>query len=173
MGENNSKGNNWQRINFQNVQAAHTTQYQKSRRTRWQTSRWMWCTSLSKNTLGIHLQTQKGMQNTSWEQTGAPDQGKNIYGTKENSVGWRNWGENRSVSRTGPALGRWRNWSRGLISTSGPLSESEEKHLRRRVKQLICGSLNGMRIRQSLSQPYIPQTGTQVPWKVQQLRAEA
>ena len=31
MGENNSKGNNWQRINFQNVQAAHTTQYQKNK----------------------------------------------------------------------------------------------------------------------------------------------
>ena len=39
-------------------------------------------------------------------------------------------------------------------------TESEEKHLRLRVKQLICGSLNGMRIRQSLLQPYIPQTGT-------------
>ena len=38
----------------------------------------------------------------------------------------------------------------------GQLSESEEKHLRLRVKQLICGSLNGMRIRQSLPQPYIP-----------------
>ena len=54
---------------------------------------------------------------------------------------------------------------------AGQLSESEEKHLRLRVKQLICGSLNGMRIRQSLPQPYIPQTGTQVPWKVQQLGA--
>ena len=53
--------------------------------------------------------------------------------------------------------------SRGPIPTSGQLSESEEKHLRLRVKQLICGSLNGMRIRQSLLQPYIPQTGTQVP----------
>ena len=31
MGENNSKGNNWQRINFQNIQAAHTTQYQKNK----------------------------------------------------------------------------------------------------------------------------------------------
>ena len=31
MGENNSKRNNWQRINFQNIQAAHTTQYQKSK----------------------------------------------------------------------------------------------------------------------------------------------
>ena len=30
MGENNSKENNWQRINFQNIQAAHTTQYQKN-----------------------------------------------------------------------------------------------------------------------------------------------
>ena len=29
MGENNSKWNNWQRINIQNIQAAHTTQYQK------------------------------------------------------------------------------------------------------------------------------------------------
>ena len=30
MGENNSKWNNWQRINFQNIQAAHTTQCQKN-----------------------------------------------------------------------------------------------------------------------------------------------
>ena len=30
-----------------------------------------------------------------------------------------------------------------------------------------------MRIRQSLLQPYIPWTGTQVPWKVQQLGAGA
>ena len=36
------------------------------------------------------------------------------------------------------------------------MSESEEKHLRLRVKQLIYGSLNGMRIRQSLLQPCIP-----------------
>ena len=34
------------------------------------------------------------------------------------------------------------------------MSESEEKHLRLRVKKLICESLNGMRIRQSLPQPY-------------------
>ena len=31
MGENNSKGKNWQRINFQNIQAAHTIQYQKNK----------------------------------------------------------------------------------------------------------------------------------------------
>ena len=41
-----------------------------------------------------------------------------------------------------------------------------------RVKQLIWGSLNGMRIRQSLPQPYIPQTAMLVPWKAQQLGAE-
>ena len=73
--------------------------------------------------------------------------------------------KNSSVSRTGPAL------SRGLIPTSGQLSESEDKHLRLRVKQVICGSLNGMRIRQSLLQPYIPWTGMRVPWKAQWLGA--
>ena len=31
MGENNSEGNNWQRINFQNIQAAHTSQYQENK----------------------------------------------------------------------------------------------------------------------------------------------
>ena len=51
------------------------------------------------------------------------------------------------------------------------MSESEEKHFRVRVKQLIRGSLNRMRIRQSLPQPYIPQTGMQVPWKAQWLGA--
>ena len=51
------------------------------------------------------------------------------------------------------------------------LSESQEKHLRMRVKQLICGSLNGMRIRQSSPQPNIPRAGMQVPWKAQQLGA--
>ena len=30
MWENNSKWNNWQIINFQNIQAAHTVQYQKN-----------------------------------------------------------------------------------------------------------------------------------------------
>ena len=41
--------------------------------------------------------------------------------------------------------------------------------LRLREKQLICGILNGMRIRQCLPQPYISQTRTQVSWKAQQL----
>ena len=31
MGENNSKWNNWQKINFQNIQVAHTTQCQKNK----------------------------------------------------------------------------------------------------------------------------------------------
>ena len=53
---------------------------------------------------------------------------------------------------------------------SGEIVESE-KYLRLRVKQLICGSLNGMRIRQSLPQPYILWTGTLVSWKGQQLGA--
>ena len=41
----------------------------------------------------------------------------------------------------------------GSDSHLGQLSESEKKHLRLRVKQLICGSLNGMRIRQLFLQP--------------------
>ena len=31
MGENNSKWNNWQRINLQNIQAARAAQYQKNK----------------------------------------------------------------------------------------------------------------------------------------------
>ena len=31
VGENNIKCNNWQRIDLQNIQAAHTTQYQKNK----------------------------------------------------------------------------------------------------------------------------------------------
>ena len=46
---------------------------------------------------------------------------------------------------------------------SGQLSESEEKHLRLRVRQLLCGSPNGMRIRQSSLKPYTPRTGAQIP----------
>ena len=59
-----------------------------------------------------------------------------------------------------------------LTLTLGQLSGSEEKHLRLRVRQLICGSLNGMRIRQPLLQQYVPWTGTQVPL-AQQLRPGA
>ena len=122
----------------------------------------MWNTSFFTDTSGIQPQTQKCMQNTSWERTGVPDQWKRIYRITQNLVEEGTRGRDRSVSRTGPALSRWGSWSRGPISTSGQLSESEEKCLRLRVRQLIHGSLNGMRIRQSLPQTYIPQTWTQV-----------
>ena len=79
--------------------------------------------------------------------------------------------KNGSVSRSGPALSRWGNLSRGPMPTSGQLSESEEKHLRLEVKKLIHGGLNGMRIRQSLLPPSMPWTGTQVPGKAPQLGA--
>ena len=141
--------------------------------TSWWRSRWTWSTSLSTDTSGIPLQTQKYMQKTSWEQTGVPDQWKRIYRTMQNSVGWRKWGKNRSVSRAGPALSQWGNWNRGLIPTLGRLSEPDQKHLRLRVKQLFRGHLNGMRTRESFPQPYIPQTGTQVPWKAHRLGAGA
>ena len=61
--------------------------------------------------------------------------------------------------------------SAGEGTEAGVQSESEKKHLRLRVKQLISGILNETRIRQSLPQPYIPWTGTQVPWKAQWLGA--
>ena len=80
-------------------------------------------------------------------------------------------GKNKSINRTGPTLGGCGNWSRVSIPTVGKLSESEEKYLRLRVKQLICGSLTGMRIRQSLPQPYIRWAGTWVSWKGQWLGA--
>ena len=41
----------------------------------------------------------------------------------QNLVGQGTRGKNRSVSRTRPALGGWGNWGRGLIPTSGQLSE--------------------------------------------------
>ena len=64
----------------------------------------------------------KAMHNTSWKWRGVLDQWKRIYGTTQNSVGQRNWvGGNRSVSRTGPALGGWGNWNSSPISTSGQL----------------------------------------------------
>ena len=46
---------------------------------------------------------------------------------------------------------------------SGQLSQSEEKYLRLRMNRMICGGLNGMKIRQSLPQAY----PGQVPWKAQ------
>ena len=50
----------------------------------------------------------------------------------------RTSGKNRSVCRTRTELSGGENWRRGPIPTSGQLSETEEKHLRLGVKQLIC-----------------------------------
>ena len=90
----------------------------------------------------------------------------------QNSVGCRNWGEKKGalVEMGLPSVGVGTE-AGGLIPTLGQLSESEEKHLRLRMKHLICVSLNGMRLRQSLPQPYIPQTVMQVPSKAQWLGA--
>ena len=131
------------------------------------------------DTSGIHLQTQKCMQNSSWESTGVPDQQKRIYRTTQKLSRMKELGgETGVLLRLDMPLAVGGNWSRGVIPTLGQLSESEEKHLRLRVKQLVYGSLNGMRIRQSLLQPYIPRTGTQSPrrlssWELERRDCEA
>ena len=66
------------------------TKARERKRTRWWRSRWTRSTSLSTDTSVIYLQTQKCMQNTSWEWKGVPDQWKRIYKTTQNSVGQRN-----------------------------------------------------------------------------------
>ena len=73
--------------------------------------------------------------------------------------------KNRSVSRTAPALGGG-GTEAGVRSPHREI-ESEEKHLRLRVKQVWQPKWNENR--QSLLQPYIPWIGTLVPWKVQRL----
>ena len=121
-----------------------------------------------RNTLSdtaVHAEHQLRVDRSTWPVE------KNIYINLAKLGRMKELGRITCVSRTGPTLGDWGNWSRGPIPTSGQSSESEEKHLQLRVKQLIYGSLNGMRIRQSLMQPYIPWTGMLVPWKAQQLEA--
>jgi len=71
-----------------------------SGRTRWWRSRWTWSPSLSIDTSGTHLQTQKCLQNISWEWTGGPDQWKRIYRSMQNLVGQRN-----SEGKTGGLVG--------------------------------------------------------------------
>ena len=124
------------------------------------------------DTSGTHLQTQKCMQNTSWEQAGVPEQRKRMYRTTQNSIGGRNQGGKQECQQDWTCPWQVGGTEAGVQSPHrGNWSESEEKHLRMRVKQLISGSLNGMRIRQSLPQPYIPQAGPQVPGKAQKLGA--
>ena len=58
-------------------------------RKRWRRQRWTWSASLSMDTSGTHLQTQKRVQSTSWEWAGVPASGKDtqnhakLGGTKE------------------------------------------------------------------------------------------
>ena len=112
----------------------------------------------------VHVERQLRVDRSTWPVCVRVCGGGGIHRTKKNSdEGWRNGVEIRSVTRAEPALGGWGNWSRGKIPILAQLSESEEKHLRLRVKQPIDGSLNGIRIRQFLLQPYLPQTGTLVP----------
>ena len=57
----------------------------------------MWSTSLSMDMSAIHLQIQKCLQNSSWEQTRVPDHWKRIYRTTQNSrsspepLEWEHW----------------------------------------------------------------------------------
>jgi len=77
---------------------------------RWRRSRWTRSTSLSNDTVGIYLQTQKYMKNTSGERTGVPDQWKkNIQNHTKLSRVKDLGGKNKNVSRTGSALNGWGN----------------------------------------------------------------
>ena len=107
-------------------------------------------------TSGSHLQTQKCVQNTSSERTGGPDQRKEYIELRKTQEDEGTRGKAGALVR----LHRGGGTDAGLIPTSGQLNESEEKRLRLRVKQLICGSLNGMRIRQSWPQPHTPRRGS-------------
>ena len=57
------------------------------------------------------------------------------------------------MSRTGPALSGSGNRSRGPVPTSGQMFGTEMKHLRLRVKKLLCDSLKGMRITETILAP--------------------
>ena len=79
---------------------SNTTAQKSIQRTRCWRSRWTQSTFLFMVTSGIHLQTQKCIQNTSWEQTGVPDQWKRMYRTTQSSrwspepLEWENWLQN-------------------------------------------------------------------------------
>ena len=87
------------------------------------------------------LRHRSACRTPDWVWTGGPDQWKRIYRTRKTRKDKGTRGKNRGISRIGPTLRGWGKWSRGLIPTAGHLSESEEEHLRLRVKQLMCGSL--------------------------------
>ena len=74
------------------------------KRTRWWRSKWMWSMPLSTDTSGIRLQTQKCMQNTSWEWTRVHDQQKSIYRPTRNPrsspepLEWVHWLQDHRLS---------------------------------------------------------------------------
>ena len=92
-------------------------------RTRGQSSRWTWGTSLSTDTSGIHLQTQNCMQNTSLEQTGGPDQWKRIYRTTQNQAGGRNQGEKQECQQNWTCPRRVEELKQGSDPQSSCLSQ--------------------------------------------------
>ena len=58
---------------------------------------------LSTDAPGIHLQMQKILQNTSWDQARVPGHWKGIYRSTHNSVGQMRGGKKKRVSGIGPA----------------------------------------------------------------------
>ena len=78
--------------------------------TRWQRSRWLWSTSLSKDASAIPPQTQKCIQNTSWEWTGVSDQRKRIYRTMQNSK----LSKKKLGGKTGVLVGLDLPWKQGF-----------------------------------------------------------
>ena len=145
-----------------------TSKQTNRERTRWWRSRWTWGTSLSMDTSGTQFQTQKCLQNTSWEQTGVPDQQNLTQNLEDEGT----MGKNRSVSRTRPALGRWGNWSRGPNPHMGAIVwiRGETFKAKSETTDLWQPKWNE---NQSLPQPYVPVIGTQFPLKGQQLGAGA
>ena len=133
-------------------QSLRATKNEMGSRTRWWRRR-----SLLRDSSGIHLQTRKSLQYTSWEWAGVPDHRKknNAKLCKTKKAG----GERGEFIGLHLPLAGGGNWSRGPIPTYGHKFRTDKKHLRLRVKQLICDSLTGMRFMQSLLQPYGQERG--------------
>ena len=113
---------------------------------RWWKSRCTWSTSFSTDTSGIHLQTQKILRNTSWE----PDHKKRIYRTTQHSVRQRKEGKNKKSEKNWICSWGW-GTEAGTELHGRETFVTEVKHWGCwRVKQLICVSLNGVRITQSI-----------------------
>ena len=117
--------------------------------TRWWRNRWIWSTSLSTDTSGIHLQMKRISQSTSWELARVLDQWKGIYGYMKNLVGWRKEEKKRRrVSGTGPVPGVWRNWS-NFPHQSSSMGQRRGIWACWRIKQLIYDGMNEVRTTQT------------------------